>query len=168
MLLKEVLGRSSIIFLSKKSIRFYFYVKDKITQTYRRSYLYNVVIYFVDFIEREDLRILENSKIGHWAVNSYKKMQKETDGYLTASLTGSCAAKIKKEFDLYPFKAGGILLISAVLVNLVLFYVFRRKLGAPGLIIRIALLAAGFLCLFCDTNWAAIKKGSTLLKILSR
>ena len=168
MILKEVLGASLIIFLFKKLTGFYFYIEDTITRTYHLSYSYSAVNYFVDFIEKEDPRILENSKIGCWVINLYKKLQKETAGYLAVSLTGNCTTKIKKEFNLYPFKASGILLISAVIINLVLFYIFQHKISALELGIRAVLFAVGFLCLFCDTNWAPIKKGSGLLKILSR
>ena len=168
MILKEVLGANLIILLFKKSIGYYFYIKDKITRTYHLSYSYGTVNHFVDFIEKEDPRILQNSKIGCWVINLYKKLQKETTGYLTVSLTGNYMMKIKKEFNLCPFKASGILLISAVTINLVLCYISQHKIEVLGLVIRVVLLAVGFLCLFCDTNWTAIKKGSTLLKILSR
>lgn len=168
MAFKRTLDTSFIVSFFKNSVKSCFCIVGKVKEVFQGSSLYGFLTSFVGLAKEENPDIWRNSGFVRRIVDAYNKLQKRISGYLTVSISSGYIDKIRKEFRLSPLRIGGIILISVVAINSALFFIFHRKLGAIGAAIRVVLLVAGFLGLLCNADWAAIKKSSVLLKILSR
>ena len=63
-----------------------------------------------------------------------------------------------------PLRAGGLVLIAAILTNLLLSWILGKEIPGFGWLFRGMLLLAGIAGLRCPGDWESIREGSALLR----
>ena len=151
-----------------RSFSHIFRLMNYFSEVIRLSFKLSYVMTFFNFVKGGNPAILYNSKFTQWAMKLYNKFRNATIDYLNTSPLGKATKCVKEGVELYSFKAAGIILISAAVVNLILYFIFNRQLQIFGLAINGLFLLIGILSLFCEVDWRAIKTSSVILKALLR
>lgn len=184
MKIKEIFKTSVAIYLLKFLCAYYLRLDKKMENIYHESYVGRIVTYFrkklrlsfgfssfrifVEVIEKGSPAALCNSRFGRWITDLYKKLQNAITGYTRTSLSEQWTKSIKKEFNLYSFKAVSIILILAIIVNFMLLVALGGGLGVSRLVILALFLVIAVAGLLCNVDWPTLKRGSIILKILFR
>ncbi len=69
-----------------------------------------------------------------------------------------------ESFQQKPLKAGGIILITAIPINIILIYITGRDVSYLGMGMRIVLFLLGLAGLYSDIGLETLKEGSIFIK----
>lgn len=107
---------------------------------------------------------LINSKVLNCLSNLYSKCSARISGYSNKSKIFYSAIELKSELRFHPAKAGGVIIFTAVLTNIVLSLLLHKEISSFGWGMRWVLLAVGLLGMFCKVGWEELKRTSWLMK----
>ena len=113
----------------------------------------------------EDNReIFYNSKVARWIVNSYNVRKNRIVNYVNSSIIMNSMAEVEKELHFLPVKAGGMVVFTAILINVLLSLFLHKEIGLFGWVIRAVLFFAAFWGMFCEVSWEELKKTSWFVR----
>ena len=67
-----------------------------------------------------------------------------------------------------PLRAGGIVVVTAVLMNLLCLWLLGKSVDGWGSLVRIACLGLGVAGWSHAGHWAAVKQGSVVMRLVER
>lgn len=108
--------------------------------------------------------VLDNSRVMQYLISFYKKHKQKLVHYSKSSLLANVAKDTKEELKFSPARILGIIIITAVAINMLLSLVLQRQISLWGWLMRGLFLLTGASGLFCKADWPAVKKGSILLR----
>ena len=182
MKINRILETSIIVSFILYVYGIYISIERKIDDVYKDSVLYRLIsefserikIYFkysffgriTEINQEENSLILDSSKVVQWVMVSYKKNMDKIVNYSNMSSVSGFAGQIKSEFDLLPVKTGGIIVVIAVLVDIILSIMLQKDVSLLGWIVRGVLLFVGAGGIFNSASWDEIKNTSIALRYL--
>lgn len=117
-------------------------------------------------INQKETRILDNSRAAQYLTNLYNGYKEKLTSILENSSAVFLIKDIKKRLPFLPVRIIGIVVISAISMNIAISIIIQKHLYFWEWIMRSQFLFLGILALFCKVDWLTIKKGSIFLKIV--
>ena len=108
--------------------------------------------------------MLENSKTTQYLISFYRKQRDKIIYFLSASKTASLTKETREEFHLSPLKMAGIIVGTAVMINVFLSLVLQRPIPLWGYLMRGLFLFVAASGIFCKADWLTVKSNSIIIR----
>lgn len=178
---KAIIEKSSLILTAKKISYLYCRFVLFTDRYYKNSIIYGLymrinkklMIYFSEsFIgrlsqtrtERIKTAFLKNSMLVKRSIALHTILKAIIFKYFNSSEARGIINDVKNYMRLSPLRAVGVIIVTAVLVNIIFSFLFRRPLGFFDWILRGLFLLSGINCVFSGAKWEDIKKTSFILR----
>jgi hypothetical protein len=137
---------------------------EKLINQAKTCFRYSFLGKITEIGEEENTEILHNSKAARWTANSYNILKNRIANYALSSIIMNSGLEVKKELYSLPVKTGGMIIFTAILSSMLLYFFLRKEIGMLGWVIRAALLFAAFWGMFCEISWEELKKTSWFIR----
>ena len=173
---------SGILNLLKKLCFGYYSIEQRVDEIYKNSRTHRLAerlcywikvcfsesflgrIIDIDIAEKDNLVILKNSRFVKWLLRLYRTWENKVRIYLETSATVNLTKEAKKELYFLPVKTFGIIVVTAVPINIFIAIVLNKEIGLLGWAIRGLLLFVGLGGLFCNATWEDIKRTNFFIR----
>lgn len=141
------------LFRKKAAIAFQYSLLGRLTDTANAAHGQSAVI---------------NSKVLTRLLNLYYDCMARISAYSDKSEIFNSATELKSELRLHPVKAGGVIIFTAVLVNITLSLLSRKETGTWAWAEKAAILLAAFCAMFYNARFKELKNTSRVLKLTEK
>jgi hypothetical protein len=114
--------------------------------------------------EGEPIPVFETSRAAQKILKIYNRFIERASNYSRESVFVKSGIDIGNSFEQKPLKAGGIILVTAIPINLLLIFITGSDISYLGIGMRIVLFLLGLAGLNSDVDLAALKEGSIFIK----
>lgn len=180
-MLKNTIETSRLVFTAKKISSLYYRLELFTDRYYKNSIIYGLymrinkklMIYFRDSligrlsrrrVERTNTPVLENSRFVERSIALHAILKANILKYFSLSEARNIINDVKNYMRLSPLSTGGVIVVTAVSVNIIFSFLFRRPLWFFDWILRGLFLLSGINCIFSRAKWEDIKKTSFVLR----
>ena len=115
-------------------------------------------------IKEPNPALLNNSRAVRYLIDFYNRWKGKITYYSKNSSTIDMAKDTKRELYLSTARTIGIIIVTAILVNVGLSIILHKEIGLWGWLMRGLFLFAGVAGLFCQADWRTVKESSRLLR----
>lgn len=140
--------------------------REKLISQAKTCFRYSFLGKITEIGEEDNTEIIHNSKVAKWMIDSYNILKNIIANYSPSSIIMNSTLEVKKELHSSPVKAGGMILFTAILSNILLSLLLHKEIGLLGWIIRTVLLLAAFWGIFCGVGWEELKKTSWFIRYI--
>lgn len=106
----------------------------------------------------------EGSRIMPVVLEWIKKLKHRATDSSATSILFSSAGSLKCVFFSRPLEAGGIIIITSIIINLALSFILQKQIALAGWMMRGLLLFIGISGLFSNLNWQDLRGTSFVLR----
>lgn len=99
-----------------------------------------------------EYKVLNNSRAIEWLSKKYKKTKRLSIGYTATSVVIQAAGKIKQQLSFLTVRKLGIIIFTAVLINIILSIFLNKEIRLLGWILRLLFLFTGIFSLLCPVS----------------
>lgn len=179
-----LLETSKIISLLKNLGKKYRYIDSCLKNFYRDSQAYHLIsrafgnlkkkskysfVNRISEIRKEgNAEPLNNSRIVRYWMNWLRMKKNSLSFYLSLSKIAGFIKATVKEICCSPLRAGGIIVILAIMVNVALSFLLKKEIGLFGWVMRGIFLFMGINGFLCNTDWLAIKNNSVVIGLVRK
>ncbi len=114
--------------------------------------------------EGEPVPVFETSKVAQWILRKYNQITEKLLRYSKESIFIISGIDTGESFQQKPLKVGGIILITAIPVNIFLIFITGSDVSYLGMGMRIVLFLLGLAGLYSDTGLETLKEGSVFIR----
>jgi len=114
--------------------------------------------------EGEPIPVFETSRVANKVLGIYNRFVERITEYSRESVFVISGLDIGNSFQQKPLKTGGVILVTAVPINLLLIFITGNDVGYLGIGMRIVLFLLGLAGLYSDTDLETLKEGSVFIK----
>lgn len=181
---EQILNTSIFIALIRYLFNWYGYTKQTVLVLYKNSQLYKIIGIFASWIKESfiyrirhrspeikeggNLILLSNSRFIRWLLTVSNACRNKSLDYLNASRIVGSVRRVSKELYLSPLKAANIIIVTAILINVLLALLFKRKIEFLGWFMRACLLSIGVWAISSGAVWEDVKQTSYFMKYIGR
>lgn len=112
--------------------------------------------------------ILDNSKVARWVLNTYNIWRDRLVDWTNSSLMINSAIEARKELYFFPLKTGGVVVVVAASISMILFSLMSKKISGFGWSMWGVFLIVGFCGMFCNVEWEELKGTSGFIKWIEK
>lgn len=117
---------------------------------------------------KESSAILDNSGVARGLTAGARDGKNKVLFYLSRSSLAGPAARISQEVSFFPLRACGIIVITAVTVDILLRIILAREITFAGWTVGVLFLLLGLAGLGSSARWQDIRRSSVVCGLLSR
>ncbi|MBI3599214.1 MAG: hypothetical protein HY097_01035, partial [Nitrospinae bacterium] len=128
------------------------------------AFRYSIFGRLTEVGEGEPIPVFETSRIAQKIVEIYNRFVERITEYSKGSIFVISGIDIGNSFQDKPLKVGGIILVTAIPVNLLLIFITGSDVSYLGMGMRIMLFLLGLAGLYSDTDLETLKEGSVFIK----
>jgi len=125
---------------------------------------YSIFGRLTEISEGEPIPVFETSRIAQWILNKYNLFVERISMYSEESIFVMSGIDTGESFQQKPLKVGGIILITAIPVNIFLIFITESDVSYLGTGMRIVLFLLGLAGLYSNTDLESLKEGSIFIK----
>ena len=125
---------------------------------------YSIFGRLTEISEGEPIPVFETSRIAQWILNKYNLFVERISMYSEESIFVMSGIDTGESFQQKPLKVGGIILITAIPVNIFLIFITESDVSYLGTGMRIVLFLLGLAGLYSDIGLETLKEGSVFIK----
>jgi len=125
---------------------------------------YSIFGRLTEISEGEPIPVFETSRIAQWILNKYNLFVERISMYSEESIFVMSGIDTGESFQQKPLKVGGIILITAIPVNIFLIFITGSDVSYLGTGMRIVLFLLGLAGLYSDIGLETLKEGSVFIK----
>ena len=125
---------------------------------------YSIFGRLTEISEGEPIPVFETSRIARRILKVYNKFMERVTTCSKESLFVMSGLDIGESFQHKPLKVGGIILITAIPINIILIYITGSDVSYLGMGMRIVLFLLGLAGLYSDTDLETLKEESVFIK----
>lgn len=128
------------------------------------AFRYSIFGRLTEINEGEPIPVFETSRIAQWILKKYNLFVERMSIYSEENIFVISGIDTGESFRQKPLKVGGIILITAIPVNIFLIFITGSDVSYLGMGMRIVLFLLGLAGLYSDTGLETLKEGSIFIK----
>lgn len=132
------------------------------------AFRYSIFGRLAEIGEGEPIPLFETSRVANKILGIYNRFTERITEYSRESVFVISGVDIGNSFQQKPLKTGGIILVTAIPVNLLLIFITESDVSYPGMGMRIVLFLLGLAGLYSDVALETLKEGSLFIKMIEQ
>ncbi|MBI3583147.1 MAG: hypothetical protein HY096_04255 [Nitrospinae bacterium] len=178
--IQQWVEHSIFVNVIKSAYRRYMTFENRMDEIYSYSLFYRILSKTWDWIcivfrysifgrlteigEGEPIPVFETSRVANKILEIYSRFVKRITEYSRESVFVISGFDIGESFQQKPLKTGGVILVTAIPVNIFLIFITGSDVSYLGMGMRIVLFLLGLAGLYSDIGLETLKEGSVFIK----